>query len=73
LNSGNSSRQGTHHEAQKFTMRGLPRYVARSSVVPSIVVPVTAGMGSPVLALPPEPPQAATTRDRARRMEAGDR
>ena len=34
LNIGNSSRHGVHHEAQKFTTSGLPRYAARSNALP---------------------------------------
>ena len=46
-NSGNSARQGTHHEAQKLTMTGRPRSEARSNAAPSRVVPVNLGAARP--------------------------
>ena len=39
LNRANSSRQGMHQEAQKFTTTGRPRRVAKSKVPPSRVGP----------------------------------
>src|SRR6476660_2572891 len=69
LNSGNSSRHGTHHDAQKFTMTGWPRYAARSIDEPSSAVPAIAGAGCPVRASAP-PPHAATSTASARTMES---
>ena len=65
MNSGNSSRHGVHHDAQKFTMTGRPRYWARSTVEPSRAVPVIAGTGSPVFAVDVPEPHAATRRTSA--------
>jgi len=70
-------RQGTHHDAQKLTTSGFPRYAARSIEEPSIAVPVIGGAGSPVFATRVDGLQPAITRDRARartvsvRREAG--
>src|SRR5215207_4768233 len=72
-NIGNSLRHGIHHDAQKLTITGLPRYAARSTGVPSMAVPMTGGAGSPVFATLPAGPQAPTTRDRARTRTAGGR
>ena len=61
LNIGNSSRHGVHHDAQKFTTSGLPRYAARSNALPSSVAPMIGGAGSPVRATGALLPHAATS------------
>ena len=49
---GNSSRHGMHDGPQKLTTTGRPRSDASSKVVPSRVVPVMSGAGSPISARP---------------------
>ena len=70
VNRGNSSRHGTHHDAQKLTMTGLPRSAARSTARPSRAVPVIAGRGLADAGLGARPRRRSAASRRRRRGRA---